>query len=388
MPSEINTPHTTIHIGHGKTGSSAIQAYLARSADVLAGCGVSYPFHRSFEWAREGRISSGNGRLLFNLEYQPTAYDLFSDETLYAKLDEESLAHIMRLYPGGTQIICYTRDFFDHAISAWGQNVKRASYKEGIEPFIKNVYGGHLKHLLKWFEMQESLNFSMDLFNYSRHKDRLIDHFIATTFGGLGKKLLQTTPPMSAPVNRSLTLAEYELQRLMNVYFPKKTFPFVSDVLVNELPEVKSERPAIPRKLYEFAKKKFMPDIEAINLRLTASERIVFESLDQVGEKLPNTSNGDYQFSQAQLEVYVRSLANAVVQPDIGRLERMLASHERKEPIQRSDAAYLASVLQLLRPENEDYAKAHSRLTASSANPHPNGMSRFLQAAKRVFRKP
>lgn len=377
-----------IHIGHGKTGSSAIQSYLAQSAHALSRLGVSYPFHKSFAWAREGRISSGNGRLLLNSAHRPKTHELFSDETLCAKLNHERLINIKDLYPGGLRIICYTRDFFDHAISAWGQNIKRSGYTQEIGPFIRNVYGGHLAHIMRWFAMQEDLDFSLKIFNYSRHKGYLVEHFLRETLGDVGVALVKSTPPSTTTVNRSLTLGEYELQRLMNLYFHKKTSTFVSDVLVDHLPEIKSERPAIPKKLYEFAQKKFLPQIEAINSKLPSIEHIMFEKYEDLNEVASRQTNTRYTFSRAQLEVYVKSIAGSLIQPDIGRLERMISRHDAGAPIDRSDAAYLASVLQLLRPENEDYAKAHSRLTASNANPHPNGMSRFLQAAKRVFRKP
>ena len=54
-----------LHIGHRKTGSSAIQSWLAVNGASLGGAGFAYPEHASFSEAQKGRVTQGNGRLIF-----------------------------------------------------------------------------------------------------------------------------------------------------------------------------------------------------------------------------------------------------------------------------------------------------------------------------------
>ncbi len=49
-----------LHIGHGKTGSSSLQTFLALNKDNLKEYGIFYPEHVSFSNAEKGFITSGN----------------------------------------------------------------------------------------------------------------------------------------------------------------------------------------------------------------------------------------------------------------------------------------------------------------------------------------
>lgn len=343
-----------VHIGHGKTGSSAIQSYLAKHRDDLADYDIRYPFHRSIAWAKEGQVSSGNGRLVLDT-IDAGKHDLYSDETLCARLKDDHIAYLHSCYPGGVKFLCYTRDFFDHAISAWGQNIKRSGYKHDFRKFIKNVYGGHLTQLLTWLERSDETAINLQVFNYSRHRSHIVEHFIACVLGKDNSHFTTLHAPKKEPVNRSLTLAEYELQRLMNIHFPKKTSTFVSDVLVNELPHIPAERPPIDKAIYDFAANKFGQTIEAINSFLPISERVIFEPFDTLKDNNLNPSTVDLTFSPAQLETLVKSLSYALLQPDIGRLERIADGYIKNEPLWDEDAEYLFAVLHRLRPNDPKY---------------------------------
>ena len=54
-----------LHVGHGKTGSSFLQSWLAQNrSELLRVGGVHYPVADSDQRARSGRFSMGNGVLL------------------------------------------------------------------------------------------------------------------------------------------------------------------------------------------------------------------------------------------------------------------------------------------------------------------------------------
>jgi len=50
----------TLHIGHGKTGTSALQSFLALNENLLLEYGICYPKNYTFDAAKKGYISSGN----------------------------------------------------------------------------------------------------------------------------------------------------------------------------------------------------------------------------------------------------------------------------------------------------------------------------------------
>ena len=54
-----------LHIGHGKTGTSYLQSCLALNRQKLLDIGIDYPEFKTFEKAKRGEISSGNGYLFF-----------------------------------------------------------------------------------------------------------------------------------------------------------------------------------------------------------------------------------------------------------------------------------------------------------------------------------
>ena len=59
--------------------------------------------------------------------------------------------------------------------------------------------------------------------------------------------------------------------------------------------------------------------------------------------------------SKQQLETFIKSLSRALIQPDIGRLDRMANSYLRKELICDDDAKYLFSILRSFRPQDSKY---------------------------------
>jgi hypothetical protein len=58
---EVQKIKLFLHIGHGKTGTSAIQSSLAIASDELSKKGISYPIQQSLrEQASQLEITSGN----------------------------------------------------------------------------------------------------------------------------------------------------------------------------------------------------------------------------------------------------------------------------------------------------------------------------------------
>jgi len=81
----------TLHIGTQKTGSSALQSFLALNSDLLADYGILYPEHSSFSSAKMGEVSSGNlpsgpndwVNYIEKLQKKEFKHILFSNEVLF-----------------------------------------------------------------------------------------------------------------------------------------------------------------------------------------------------------------------------------------------------------------------------------------------------------------
>jgi hypothetical protein len=140
-----------LHIGVGKTGTSAIQTWLARNAPRLAEQGVHYPTPpEGFGAAVEGAVTSGNAGPLAQLLIpylrdggwsEAAALDwldaallvdagtvLFSSEFLPSAGEEvlRQLRDRIETHGRSVRVICALRDLGPLAFSDWSQRVKRS----------------------------------------------------------------------------------------------------------------------------------------------------------------------------------------------------------------------------------------------------------------------
>ena len=75
----------------------------------------------------------------------------------------------------------YTRNFFEHSLSAWGQTIKNGNatdsyYKRMINPQSNNEYIIH-ERILKWIKFSNEEGFDLKIFNYDKHVNSLFNHF-------------------------------------------------------------------------------------------------------------------------------------------------------------------------------------------------------------------
>ena len=295
-----------LHIGHGKTGTSYIQSVLSLNIDNLKNNGIYYPDHASFNSARLGLISSGNGSLIQDKNYKldEGLNNLFSDEYLFHFLaEEDNLEQFVINKNWPLEIICYTRNIFEMLISNWGQMVKRGGCTATVNEYLKGDDPHHQK-LLWWLNASEKYGFKITVRNYSNYKKNLIERFLQDV---LGEGDLNFIPvrPINNIVNRSLTLTEYEIQRVCNIYASHSS-QFISDVLVNALPSVTAENPKINREVYENVLERMAPVILQINERISCNEAIVLEGPDAVvGDEVDITQ---YSLSKEQISVLFNSI--------------------------------------------------------------------------------
>lgn len=327
-----------IHIGHGKTGSSAIQSFLASHQDLLLQQGILYPDAPMLENARRGEVSSGNGSLLLEPEIDLSQCEnyLFSSEVLFYHFDnKQALEQLFAKVGEKPTIMFYTRDLFDHYFSTWGQYIKRGGGSQTTDEFV-HVYQNFYQKVLDYINLSQMLNFRLIINNYSRHESNIIDNFVASIFGH--SDFLPAIE--NKKINRSLTKSEYILQMLFNKYYPKESHQFISDILVNKLPNIDSERFVINEETYARLLEYNKDCIDQINQHLGEEDLIKIADYQDVVQGLSH-SKESYSFSYEQLDLLVRSITGSVSLPSSRSLDNADADYLRDIALKYETAEHL-----------------------------------------------
>lgn len=342
-----------LHIGHGKTGTSFIQSKLAQSSQLLMQHGYTYPYHKSQRKASLGQVSSGNGDLILDLDYKISCSSIFSNEGLFRSLaNHDAIASLItRLHQEGSglKIVIYTRDLFDHSVSAWGQSIKRGRKTLSYNDFMLKRYGNHFSILKYWLTAAQNLDMNLAIYNYSRHKSDLWTHFKSNAL-----QIKDMTPiddiDQNFRVNRSLTTAEYELQRLFNDSYPLASRRFISDPLVNNLPNIPSEKPYMSKDTYNTVLERLEGVLLEVNTKLDDGEEILVESFEALQDKRSKSDFEQHTFSQDQLEVIVNSITDELISYRNSTLINGDADYLRKiaDRIERGKNLSLENALQLM----------------------------------------
>ena len=107
-----------LHIGHGKTGTSYIQSILASNIDFLSDAGIRYPENASISQAVLGKITSGNGDLIFKEGFAEEGTTLLSNENLFHQLsNDECLAKYVLSKCDDLHVVLFTRNVFEFLFS-------------------------------------------------------------------------------------------------------------------------------------------------------------------------------------------------------------------------------------------------------------------------------
>jgi hypothetical protein len=304
-----------IHVGHGKTGTSFIQSVLAINAELLSSYGLNYPVYALEDGrAKQGLISSGNGMLITEDKWQAKGPTLVSSEVLFERLlQDAALRQRISSRHGRIKIILYTRDLFDYLISGWGQYIKRHN---GVLAFNDYMLDGvaqgnyHVYPLvLEWIKLAEREQFELVIVNYSRHKSDLIESFLLAALPSSASSMWSHLRfPTNKTVNRSLTLAEFAVQREFNKHLAY-SHHYVSDALVNRLPDIRPEFPYIDEAVHRSVKSAFQPILESINQCLRPDERILCEEYEDLRSLFTVEDASTICLGRNQIEVLVEAIA-------------------------------------------------------------------------------
>jgi len=348
-----------LHIGQGKTGTSAIQAALARNHDALKARGLLYPEHGSFAQARAGQVTSGNldpenwfeGQVMPAVRAAPghPAY-LFSNEHLLYRMDEffERVGRYRDDYR--FEIILFVRNPIESLASTYQQAVKRGGYAGSIRAFAEHEAVTPLA--ASAVERLDRAGIAFTLFNYSV----TLGDTVARFFGHLGMAELVAAQRAAKIVNRSLSRAELEFVRYVNQIFGAHHGTLVADALVNELPDVAAERVEIDQATRDYVRARNGEAMDLLNRFLPASERLTFDMADDPAGATPHS-----ELSTAQSAVIARMFPGVLTPADGIVLRDIAMKYDDGAALTREDAIALMEYARKARPTGQIIAGALKR---------------------------
>ena len=277
-----------LHIGHGKTGTSAIQSSLAIASDRLSKKGISYPIQQSLrDQASRLEITSGNWQpdpkasltqqLLEiarnNLENSKV---ILSSESLFWLIPE--LIQNKSEWENDIQlhIILAVREIEEMLSSEYQQRVKRHGDAMPLKQFLRarHFISSHHQKAAEIIELMSHSNISNTIINYSKHKhdiSQLIFRFIGA------EELYPSDRMDGAIINRSLSQKELEILTTINALYYSK-FPWIStkisDALIKKQPKIESQRCKIAKQQLEKVYEKNNTFLQIINTYLDPSEQL------------------------------------------------------------------------------------------------------------------
>jgi hypothetical protein len=351
-----------LHIGHGKTGTSAIQSFCALNRELLAEAGFDYPAHRSDPLAVAGSVTSGNIRItddwpaVIRAACAGTACGnvVFSNEGLFSAM-EEDLAPVRALASEhDLRLLLYVRDPVEHFVSSYGQSVKRAGYTGDIRSFI-DVYQVP-RRVDAFCTACAAAGLDLTVRNYSRERRELLPGFLMFLAGDRAADLwARATPLPRGTVNRSLTAAEHELQRAFNRVLGCASAAFVADPLVEHLPELPVDPEGLDDATLAALIAHLEPAVAAANRHLEPAHRLVIDP----GQARRADPSAGHTFTADQLRVLAESVGARIagagdraLDPEhAASLVRLALRIERQASLDWRDAAEL---LRIARTGHED----------------------------------
>jgi len=295
-----------LHVGHPKTGSSYLQSILAIARQDLLKLGIDYPSHQTIKFAKELKITSGNGVILLAaLQGERKVDDWFgehkkicvSSEYMFPYLlPEENCDHFRTFIKSHkidqVNILIFIRNPLDMAISLYHQFVKRGGGTDEFDKFIENFRTPfHVQRFLENFLDDEMINVST--YNYSYSSDKISD----ILFNYLGTENLSKISN-NIKINRSLSAGELVLQKELNKVLGKSG-ELMADILCDQLPAIPSARLNISRESYERFMERLREPMEQVNRLVPQSEHydlnLDFSAL--------NIEEDNFSFSMEQLKV-------------------------------------------------------------------------------------
>ena len=277
-----------LHIGHGKTGTSAIQSALAIASDDLAKRGINYPIQQSLrDRASRLEITSGNWEPIPEvsltdqlLEIAKSNYNnstiVLSSESLFWLIPELIQKKSTWEAHVDLHIILAVREIEEMLSSEYQQRVKRHGDAMPLEQFLRarHFVSSHHAKAAEVIESMTQSNITNTIINYSEHK-RDISKLIFKLIGA--EDLYPSSQMTGAIINRSMSRKELEILITINaLYFSR--FPWIStrisDALIKNQPKLEAQQCKIAKQQLQKVYEKNDPYLRTINAFLDSKEQL------------------------------------------------------------------------------------------------------------------
>lgn len=310
------------HIGHGKTGSSYIQACLSCSKLELEKIGVIYPqICRSADIhhkrALAGNISMGNFIRDANASchsdeliekvialtplYPDNTKYIFSNETLFPSIAHHGYLHKLEELStlGPVTCILCIRDPVEHFISA-----AMHSRKKGIILHPKNHKV--LEAVKKTLKIFQNSPCTLGIINYSRCKSNLLLHFCQLL--GIDHSLF--VEPIKSFVNRSMTSEELFISDLLRANkLNWKARQFV-DTMSNQFPNIIPSRKILNESELTSLIEQSTVMANDLNLMLPESCRYYVPKYSDCQKYLRDDKSPNLTFSESHLTTLINIMSD------------------------------------------------------------------------------
>ena len=244
----VQKPTLCLHVGYGKTGSTAIQAWLLSQRSALEAAGVAYPI------PKEGVGDSGNGSLLVEALAQPTEKPwwleelqpgiqgvLFSREHLARELSQPHCCDLLADFAqrwgfGSIRILLFVRDPREHCYSLWAQKVKRAGECRSLATFAA-AYDG-ISMISSFIKAAVAAQCYLRVLDYGQHRHALlysVAEWLSIVLPGVGDLPTHLSVPLSTQniINLTPSRSQLRLKRYINRFWLGAKPPLPSKKIAN-----------------------------------------------------------------------------------------------------------------------------------------------------------
>ena len=320
-----------LHIGHGKTGTSAVQSSLAIASDELSKQGIRYPIQPSLrDQASRLEITSGNWQPNPKVSLTAQLLEIANNNHKNEKiiLSSESLFWLVPdLIQNKSEwenhidmyIILAVREIEEMLSSEYQQRVKRHGDAMPLEQFLRarHLISSHHEKAAEVIGMMSQSKIQNTIINYSRHKHD-ISQLIFKCMGA--EEIYPADKMAGAIINRSLSGKELETLITINALYYSK-FPWIStrisDALIKNQPTIEAQRCKIDKQMLEQVYERNDTYLQAINACLDPAEQlttITTLSNEIAPEKSPEELNKIHEEEIISMHLIGNTLLEALTQ--------------------------------------------------------------------------
>ena len=328
-----------LHIGHGKTGTSAIQSALAIASEDLAKRGINYPIQQALrDRASRLEITSGNWEPTSEVSLTNQLLEIAKSNYKNSKiiLSSESLFWLVpELIQNKStwethidlHIILAVREIEEMLSSEYQQRVKRHGDAMPLEQFLRarHFVSSHHAKAAEVIELIAQSSITNTIINYSEHK-RDISQLIFKLIGA--EDLYPTSQMAGAIINRSLSRKELEILITINaLYFSR--FPWISarisDALIKNQPKLEAQQCKIAKQQLQKVYETNDPYLKTINAFLDSKEQLT--SLANLSQEITQADSPEQaQKIREQEAISVSLIGDTLLQTLTNESKRKLSN--------------------------------------------------------------